>query len=160
MCSSDLPAPRAVGAYAPARRIGTTLWVSGVTGRGPDGPGPVGVVGDTVSLDEAQTAARRAAANLLSLIEDTVGLAHVTALGHLRGYVRATAAFERHPAVIDAASQVLAAALGPQAGAHARTALGVASLPGGAADPTLGADIKSVAGVGSGEWQNRSERDG
>lgn len=127
------PAPRAVGAYAPARRVGTTLWVSGVTGRGPDGPGPVGVVGATVSLADAQTAARRAAANLLALIEDTVGLDQVTALGQLRGYVRATPDFDRHPVVVDAASQVLARALGSQVGTHARTALGVASLPGGAA---------------------------
>jgi enamine deaminase RidA (YjgF/YER057c/UK114 family) len=127
------PALGVRGDYAPIRVVGTTVWVSGVTGRGPDGPGPVGVVGDTLSLDEARLAARRAAANLLSSLESTVGLARLAALGHLRGYVRAVPDFDRHPAVIDAASEVLARALGKDAGLHARTALGVASLPGGAA---------------------------
>ncbi|WP_248958332.1 RidA family protein [Sphaerisporangium perillae] len=121
------------GAYAPTRQVGTMLWVSGVTGRSPAGPGVVGVVGEGVTVEQAREGARQAAVNLLAAIESTVGLHRVTALGHLRGYVRAVADFDRHPAVIDAASEVLVRALGPEIGAHARTALGVASLPGGAA---------------------------
>jgi enamine deaminase RidA (YjgF/YER057c/UK114 family) len=127
------PTLRARGAYAPVQVAGLLAWVSGVTGRGPDGPGPVGVVGDSVSLEDARQGARRAAANLLSSIESAVGLDRVAALGHLRGYVRAVPDFGEHPAVIDAASEVLTRALGDETGRHARTALGVASLPGGAA---------------------------
>jgi enamine deaminase RidA (YjgF/YER057c/UK114 family) len=47
----------------------------------------------------------------------------------LTGYVMSGADFTQHSAVIDGASQVLVAVLGDDAGAHARTAVGVASLP-------------------------------
>ncbi len=50
----------------------------------------------------------------------------------LRGYVRATSEFDTHPTVIDGASQLLLDVFGERVGAHARTAIGVASLPGGA----------------------------
>jgi enamine deaminase RidA (YjgF/YER057c/UK114 family) len=81
------------GAYAATRQVGTTLWVSGVTGRSPAGPGVAGIVGESVTVEQARDGARQAAVNLLAAID----------------------------------------VLGPEIGAHARTALGVASLPGGAA---------------------------
>ena len=124
--------PPARGAYVPMQVTGTVGWVSGVTGRRADGPGPIGAVGDTLTVDDARHAARRAAANLLAAIADTVGLDALDGLGHLRGYVRAVPDFARHPEIVDAASDVLVAALGTELGRHARTALGVASLPGGA----------------------------
>ena len=65
-------------------------------------------------------------------IEAEVGLDTVGAVVALRGYVRAATEFDAHPAVVDGASQVLLTAFGAHIGAHARTAIGVASLPGGA----------------------------
>jgi enamine deaminase RidA (YjgF/YER057c/UK114 family) len=56
--------------------------------------------------------------------------AAVTGVLFLRGYVRAVASFGEHPIVVDAASEVLEAVIG--GGPHARAAIGVASLPGGA----------------------------
>jgi enamine deaminase RidA (YjgF/YER057c/UK114 family) len=118
------------GAYFPSRLCGSQLWVSGATARRPDRPGLSGVVGVDVSVEQEQ--ARLAALNLIGAIEAAIGVDHVNALVHLRGYVRATGDFDRHPAVIDGASRLLLDVFGEQCGAHARTAVGVASLPGGA----------------------------
>lgn len=89
-------------------------------------------MGADVTVEQARTQARHAALNLVAAIDAAVGLDAVTALVHLRGYVRATSDFDAHPAVIDGASALLLDAFGAQCGAHARTAVGVASLPGGA----------------------------
>lgn len=91
-----------------------------------------GVVGADVSVEDAIAQARLAALNLLSVIDGAVGLDAVTALVHLRGYVRAVPEFDAHPGVIDGASTLLLDVFGDECGAHARTAIGVASLPGGA----------------------------
>lgn len=120
------------GAYFPSRLCGSQLWVSGTTARRPDRPGLSGVVGADVSVEQAQEQARLAALNLIGAIEAAIGVDHVNALVHLRGYVRATGDFDRHPAVIDGASRLLLDVFGEQCGAHSRTAVGVASLPGGA----------------------------
>jgi enamine deaminase RidA (YjgF/YER057c/UK114 family) len=106
--------------------------VSGTTGRVGSTPALRGVVGADVTLEQAQDQARTAALNLLAAIDAAVGLDAVTALVHLRGYVRATTEFDAHPAVVDGASKLLLEVFGEQVGAHARTAIGVASLPGGA----------------------------
>lgn len=123
------------GAYASTRVDGGQLWVSGHTGRGPDGLRLTGVVGDDVSLEQAQLDARHAAVNLLAAIDGSPhlphGLGNVDAVLHLRVYVRAATDFGEHPAVADGASTLLAEVLGER-GVHARTAIGVASLPGGA----------------------------
>ena len=124
------PAPK--GAYFPSRRCGDQLWVSGATARTPDAPALRGVVGADVAPEVAREQAARAALNLLGAVDAAVGLDAVTAVLHLRGYVRATTEFDAHPAVVDGASRVLLDAFGDRVGAHARTAIGVASLPGGA----------------------------
>ena len=129
----ELPEPSAPkGAYYPSRLGGNQIWVSGTTSRRGAHPGVIGVVGGDVTIEQAQTAARTAALNLVAAIEAAVGIDAVTSLLHLRGYVRATSDFESHPAVIDGASRLLLEVFGNQVGAHARTAIGVASLPGGA----------------------------
>jgi enamine deaminase RidA (YjgF/YER057c/UK114 family) len=129
----QVPAPATPkGAYFPSRSCGNQLWISGCTARQSDGPGLLGVVGEDVSPEDANGQARVAALNLIGAIDGAVGLDAVTALVHLRGYVRATPQFDAHPAVIDGASRLLLEVFGEECGAHARTAIGVASLPGGA----------------------------
>ena len=125
--SPPLPAK---GRYAAVRRCGSLLFVSGHTGRSAGSPALAGVVGADVDIESARESARLAAVNLLSAVEDAVGLESVSVV-HLRGYVRADAAFTEHPRVIDAASELLGEALSDGA-PHARAAIGVASLPGGA----------------------------
>lgn len=128
-----LPPPAAPkGAYFPSRRCGDQLWVSGTTGRLGSTPALRGVVGAEVTVEQAQDQARTAALNLLAAVDAASGLDSVTELIHLRGYVRATPDFDAHPSVVDGASTLLLDVFGAQVGAHARTAVGVASLPGGA----------------------------
>lgn len=133
-----LPEPlSSKGAYASTRADGSQLWVSGHTGRGPEGLVVAGIVGQDVSLEEAQEEARRAAVNLLAAVDGSPHLPHglgsVEAVLHLRVYVRAAPGFGQHPVVADGASTLFAEVLGSDRGVHARTAIGVASLPGGAA---------------------------
>jgi enamine deaminase RidA (YjgF/YER057c/UK114 family) len=130
---SELPEPPPPkGAYLPFRWCGDQLWVSGATARRPGVPSLRGVVGAEVTVDQAAEQARLAALNLLGAVEAAAGLDAVRGLVHLRGYVRGTSEFDAHPAVIDGASQLMIDVFGPGRGAHARTAVGVASLPGGA----------------------------
>ncbi|GAA3603850.1 RidA family protein [Nonomuraea rosea] len=74
------------GAYAATRRVGTTLWVSGVTGRSPAGPGIAGIVGESVTVEQARDGARQAARTALGVASLPGGAAveldlaaHVTA---------------------------------------------------------------------------------
>jgi enamine deaminase RidA (YjgF/YER057c/UK114 family) len=135
MADLGLSVPEAAtpkGAYFPSRLCGNQLWVSGATARRPDRVALSGVVGADVSVEQARDQARLSALNLIGAIDAAVGVDNVTALVHLRGYVRATGDFGAHPAVIDGASRLLLEVFGELCGAHARTAIGVASLPGGA----------------------------
>ena len=125
------PAPPK-GTYSPSRRCGDQLWVSGATARRGGSPALRGVVGADVTVDEARAQAATAALNLLGAVKAAAGLDAVAAIVHLRGYVRATTEFDAHPTIVDGASQLLIDVFGARIGAHARTAIGVASLPGGA----------------------------
>jgi enamine deaminase RidA (YjgF/YER057c/UK114 family) len=118
------------GRYAASRRAGSLLYVSGHTGRTAKSPALRGVVGEDVDVEAAQESARMAAVNILGVVEDAVGLERAS-LVHLRGYVRADAEFTDHPQVVDAASELLAEVLDDDT-RHARAAIGVSSLPGGA----------------------------
>ena len=93
-----------------------------------------GRLGDDVSVEDGARAARLCAINLLAQVRAACGgewdrLDRAIRLG---GFVAATAEFTEHPAVINGASQLVADALGER-GTHARAAVGVASLPLGAA---------------------------
>jgi enamine deaminase RidA (YjgF/YER057c/UK114 family) len=124
----DLPVPR--GRYVAAGHHGDQLWLSGVTGRTAEAPATRGVVGDDITIEQARASARLAATNLIAGVAASGVAAAVTGVLFLRGYVRAVASFGEHPIVVDAASEVLEAVIG--GGPHARAAIGVASLPGGA----------------------------
>ncbi len=91
-----------------------------------------GRVGDAVDLEEARRGAAIAASNALSAVADAVGgLDHVVGLARLTVYVHAASGFTKHTAVADAATDALVAHLGER-GRCARSAVGVASLPGDA----------------------------
>jgi enamine deaminase RidA (YjgF/YER057c/UK114 family) len=63
------------------------------------------------------------------------------------GFVQATPDFKDHPAVINGFSELMRAVFGPEAGVGARSALGVASLPGGWA-VEIEAIFEAAAGPG------------
>lgn len=91
-----------------------------------------GRLGAEVSTEEGQEAARICAINLLSAVEYGIGLEHVRSVLKLTGYVSSAPDFFDQPVVVDAASELLADVLCGR-GEHARTAIGVAALPGNAA---------------------------
>lgn len=88
-----------------------------------------GIVGDTVSLDEAHQAAEQCAKNALAMAEEQLGsLDAITQILAVTGYVASTPKFGQHPHVLNGASDYLVRILGER-GRHTRTAVGVASLP-------------------------------
>ncbi|MGQ0432138.1 MAG: RidA family protein [Microthrixaceae bacterium] len=104
----------------------------------------IGVVGDTVSVDEAREAAAVCALNALSVLQAELGsLDRVERILSVTGYVASTPGFREQPYVIDGASRVLVDVFGDR-GRHTRSAIGVAALPrGGAVEIELTAAIKS-----------------
>jgi len=118
-------APR--GLYQPVIRHGDMLYLSGQVSR----IGEDTITGPALAsdLDRAQLAARTAALRALSVLDAALGPAERVRILKLTGYVMSEPSFTQHSTVIDGASQVLTAILGDDAGAHARTAVGVASLP-------------------------------
>ena len=96
--------------------------------------GPFGVVGDAVSIDEAQALARHTAITMLGALSRTLGdLDRITGWARVFGMVRAGPDFDAHPAVINGFSELVQELFGPEVGRHARSAVGVASLPMGIA---------------------------
>jgi enamine deaminase RidA (YjgF/YER057c/UK114 family) len=117
-----------LAAYVPARRTGSLVYTSGQLPM-VDGALPVtGKVGATVSADEAARLARIAALNGLAAVHALVGLDSVVAVVKVVGFVASAPDFTGQPAVINGASELLGEVFG-DAGAHARSAVGVASLP-------------------------------
>lgn len=126
------PAPVPVANYVPARRHGSLVFVSGQT---PTRDGKVlmrGKLGAEIDVPEGQEAARLSLLNCLAALQDLLGdLDQVDAILKLTGYVVSAEGFAEQPAVINGASVLLEDIFGER-GKHARAALGVAELPGGA----------------------------
>jgi len=90
-----------------------------------------GRLGADLTVIEGYAAARACALNLLAQAHDALGaLDAVAQVVQVRGFVACTPDFTEQPAVIDGASDLLAAVFGER-GPHARTAIGVAALPRG-----------------------------
>jgi enamine deaminase RidA (YjgF/YER057c/UK114 family) len=116
--------PEPVGVYEPFTRCGDLVFLSAISSAR-DGAMITGKVGRDLTLDEGREAARRAAANLLAVLE-TAG--KVQAVLMVRGQVNAADDFGQVHKVIDAASELIIERLGDK-GRHARTAIGCATLP-------------------------------
>jgi enamine deaminase RidA (YjgF/YER057c/UK114 family) len=117
-----------LAAYVPARRTGSLVYTSGQLPMVDGALAATGKVGDSVSPDEAAALARIAALNGLAAVHALVGLDSVVAVVKVVGFVASTPDFTGQPAVINGASHFLGEVFG-DAGAHARSAVGVASLP-------------------------------
>ena len=128
---SALPAPpRPVGRYAPFVRFGDLVALSAIS-TAQDGALVIGKLGRDLDLEAGRAAARRAADNLLAVLLDAAGgnSDHIERMLVLRGYVNATEDFGEVHKVVDGASARIIELLGEERGAHARTALGCATLP-------------------------------
>lgn len=122
------PVPKPVAAYVPARRSGSLVYTSGQLPT-VDGALPrSGKVGADVSPEDAADLARTAALNALAAVDALVGLDNVAGVVKVVGFVASAPDFTGQPAVINGASRLLGEVFG-DAGAHARSAVGVAALP-------------------------------
>jgi enamine deaminase RidA (YjgF/YER057c/UK114 family) len=120
--------PRPVGTYVPFKINGNTLYLSGQGPRRADGSFVVGKVGRDVTIEQAQEAARLVGLGLLAAAKVAVGeLARIEVLKVL-GMVNATPEFGDQPKVINGCSDLFVAVLGER-GRHARSAVGMGSLP-------------------------------
>jgi enamine deaminase RidA (YjgF/YER057c/UK114 family) len=122
-------APAAVGAYVTWVRTGNLVYTSGQL---PWKDGQLlytGKLGAGVSLEQGYQAARQSALNALAQLRAAVGdLEKVRQLVRLDGFVHAAGGFHDHPKVLDGASDLFVAVLGPR-GRHTRTALGINEMP-------------------------------
>jgi enamine deaminase RidA (YjgF/YER057c/UK114 family) len=125
---------RPAGSYVPYVHQNGQLYLSGQISKQHGDPAFVGKVGRDWSLDAAREAARMAAMDLLAQIAAATGddFKAVRRVVRVGGFVNATEDFTQISAVIDAASDLLVEVFGEN-GRHARTAIGVATLPRGAA---------------------------
>jgi enamine deaminase RidA (YjgF/YER057c/UK114 family) len=123
------PPPAPVAAFEPYVRYGRTVYISGQIATRNDRLVATGRLGAEVDVATGQEAARACAVNLLAQLQAAAGgLDAVTRLLKLTVFIACTGDFAQQPQVADGASQLLLDVLGP-AGAHARSAIGVAALP-------------------------------
>lgn len=91
---------------------------------------PLGKVGGELTVEQGYAAARQVALGLLATIRQATGsLDNVAGWLKLFGMVNVAPGFNNLPAVINGASDLILEVFGPQIGAHARSAVGMAELP-------------------------------
>jgi hypothetical protein len=98
----------------------------------PDGTpaGPFGKVPSEVSLEDAQGSARLTTLAMLSSLRQELGdLDRITSWLVVNGLINADPGYPQTTAVINSCSELILDLYGSEAGAHARTAIGVSALP-------------------------------
>ena len=139
------PPPVPVAAFEPYVRHGSTIYTSGQIATRDGQLVATGRLGAEVDLVAGQEAARACAVNVLAQLQAAAGsLDAVTRLVKLTVYVACTGEFAQQPQVADGASKLMLDVLGA-AGAHARSAIGVAALPLGSP-----VEIEAIAQVSTG----------
>ena len=128
----ELPkATTPMGSYVNAVRTGNLLYMAG---KGPGQPGkplPVGKVGRDFSIEHAYGLARETGLSILAAIQAELGdLDRVKRIVKVLGMVNGTAEYGSQPEVINGCSDLFVEVFG-EAGRHARSAVGVGSLPRG-----------------------------
>lgn len=122
------PVVKPVAAYVPAVQTGKLVYTAGqlpmVAGALPAS----GKVGATVAPEQAKELARICALNALAAVDSLVGLDAVARVVKVVGFVASAPGFTGQPGVVNGASELFGEVFG-DAGAHARSAVGVAELP-------------------------------
>lgn len=126
----ELPeAAPALASYVRTVRYGNFVYVSGQL---PLVEGKLlqsGKVGSSVSADEAVVAARQCAINAIAALKSEIGdLSAVSRIVKITGFVASDPSFTGQPLVVNGASDLFVDVFGDN-GRHARSAVGVASLP-------------------------------
>jgi enamine deaminase RidA (YjgF/YER057c/UK114 family) len=119
-----------VANYVNAVRTGNLLYLAGKGPRpGRDGRRPKGKVGRDYTVEEAYQHARTVGLDLLAVMRQELGsLDKVKRVVKVLGMVNASPEFEDHPKVINGCSDLFVQVLGDK-GKHARSAVGLGSLP-------------------------------
>ena len=129
----ELPAvPEPAASYIPATRAGSLIFTAGQLPLDAGELRATGRVGEEVTPEEAQEAARLCALNALAAAAaEAGGLDNIGRVVKVTGFVASARDFNGQPGVINGASDLLGEVFG-EAGLHARSAVGVAELPLGA----------------------------
>ena len=123
------PVPAPVANYIPFRIAGNMLYISGQGPREADGSYSMGRLGLNMSVEQGYAAARLTGVHLLAVAKSALGeLSRIEAVIKLLGMVNAEPDFGDQPKVINGCSDLLVEVLG-EAGRHARSAVGMGSLP-------------------------------
>jgi enamine deaminase RidA (YjgF/YER057c/UK114 family) len=132
----ELPdVPRPIANFVPWQRNGDLIFLAGQICEWNGRVVYRGKVGEAIDLAAAQDAARVCGLNLLAALRAALGfdLNRVRTCLRVGGFVHCAPDFGQVPHVINGASDLFVSVFGAEIGAHARTAVGVAQLPQGAA---------------------------
>ena len=125
------PLPKPVANYVPGLEIEGFLYISGQGPRDSDGEFVQVIVGENLTVEEAYQHARQTGLFLLSVAKYQLGsLERIEQIVKLTAFVRCGSDFTNQPQVANGVSDLLVEVFGEQ-GKHARSAIGVAALPGG-----------------------------
>lgn len=118
----------------PAVRSGNLIFLSGHGPTKPDGTNVIGKVGADLTVEQGKEAARLTGIQLLNALKGEIGdLKKVKRVVKVLGMVNSTPDLTQQPAVIHGFTDFMVEVFGPERGKHARSAVGMASLPGGIA---------------------------
>ncbi|MEK8031334.1 RidA family protein [Ideonella sp. DXS29W] len=119
-------------AYVPFVQTGSLVFLSGHIAK-KDGKPWVGQLGLTMGTEEGKAAARAVAIDLMGTLKAAVGdLDRVARIVKLMSLVNSAPTFTEQHLVTNGCSELIGEVFGPQVGAHARSAFGVAQIPLGA----------------------------
>jgi enamine deaminase RidA (YjgF/YER057c/UK114 family) len=123
--------PKPIANFVPWRLVGDLVFLAGQVCEWNGEVLYTGKAGSDHQLEAAQAAARICGLNLLAALRECCNgsLDRVIACIRLGGFVNCTPDFAYVPQVINGASDLMHEVFGPLAGAHVRTAIGVATLP-------------------------------
>ncbi|WP_062473788.1 RidA family protein [Variovorax boronicumulans] len=126
------PPPGVILPFQFVRLIGRRAIVSGHGPLTADGriAAPLGKLGAELTVEQGYTAARLTGLAMLGSLQRALGdLDRITAWTRVFGMVASAPGFQQQPTVINGFSDLILELFGPEAGAHARSAVGMAELP-------------------------------
>ena len=124
------PAPKPLGVYKPCLIDGKYLYLSGHGTVQDDGSLIIGRIGEEMDMDQGKLAARQVGLAMLSTIKANLGsLNRVKRVIKVLGMVNCISTFEKHPFVINGASELFAQVWGEENGIGVRSAVGMGTLP-------------------------------
>lgn len=123
------PAPQPVASYVNVTQAGKTLYLAGKGPNKPEGGYITGKVGRDLTIEEGYEAARLSGIIQIAVLKDYLGdLNKVKRILKVTGMVNATDDFTQQPEVVNGFSDLMVSVFGDK-GKHARSAVGMGSLP-------------------------------